>query len=1052
MNSTCEQNVLFSNMENPEEKISKKNFQEVLGTKHTKLDKYHCDKCRYTSKDHTQFKKHVLQHEEIKFACSYCSHISYTKGESQRHLVEHTGTFPYKCSFCDYGAVRNDYIVKHTQRVHGTVKRKGPPNDSKIIRDALPIKWSVVESKRFAQQNITTKNALPSTVNTCETPVNVTASNKGFLTDGVLNKMVNSAPTEQSSTPKRSVPSNVQVELIAPLNDPIDPDIPLMVAAPPDLIIPPNCFVELVEVHRVNGSKELELKFISQHVSESDVNHKKEDQANRVGSYSEADGSQQIVTSMFPCNFLPKCENTKTLTTSKKPKARFPQKAVANTFKDKKSSESAELSVLPNVQNIPNQGMSEDPDSFLSTDQRNFENSVDIPCAAESVLGGSKEHLDFRPFGRNNTEKNAETESNDEILENKEGPVISSVFSLCCGTEDFPDCVRWGQNLNGVCGNRCKNYLKISEKHDEVKKYIPDVLDKLSQKKIRNNDNKADHDVNNSEFTKSITHKDIFLNDLASLPDSQLEITEKPQTMTCNAQITNGKNTNEGTPTYDCAVYFASNCECLESTTCGKKQNLPDNSQPVQEIKSTIKDPHSREMSKKCIAFEDKEAVETPTLTISSNSPKMMISNNKNSQRQEVLHHQTESVEDIHSSSIEMEENIENCLYSPSVPKHKSNVEGIYEDLDNAMPSHEGTALKAIRVDETIPVQPEINSKQHDDDPQANQSVVSQLSTSSKTGASLREINTNPAHNQDGSKNQMQTTRWRKGREIEDSPPVFIPQGAVLRILNPNQSLQSKVTLNTSQDYEDCLETLIPRPVPFTSLEEKKTCPETSLPQRKLSNLTIKRKRSEAENEILEENLKVHSQLNSSQLPQWKSRKPKNKKCRMASKVKICKYSTVEPKANASLCLTPLRNDQLIKLPSINQPVVVLNHPAVDTLEVTSVMRTVNRYKGNVFKVVLCERAKFSLYLHKRIKKQSEQLEHTGPVTERRMLKMKFKKIHQDNYQVVGFVPEVYPARIFKCWFCARMFYNQEEWLSHGQRHLTEATRDWNAIQNPTKK
>ncbi|XP_076844097.1 uncharacterized protein znf518b [Brachyhypopomus gauderio] len=78
-----------------------------------------CEKCRFSTKDVELFERHVAHHEEVTFSCTLCSHVSYSRVESQRHSVKHKGSFPYRCNWCDYGAVRRDYMVKHIQRIHG---------------------------------------------------------------------------------------------------------------------------------------------------------------------------------------------------------------------------------------------------------------------------------------------------------------------------------------------------------------------------------------------------------------------------------------------------------------------------------------------------------------------------------------------------------------------------------------------------------------------------------------------------------------------------------------------------------------------------------------------------------------------------------------------------------------------------------------------------------------------------------------------------------------------------------------------------------------------
>ncbi|XP_041917534.1 uncharacterized protein LOC121681703 [Alosa sapidissima] len=92
------------------------------GPSQTSNHKLFCSKCRFSTKDHDLFERHLAQHAGVTFTCNMCGHISYTKVESQRHAVQHSGKFPFKCDFCSYGAVRRDYVVKHVQRVHAKKK------------------------------------------------------------------------------------------------------------------------------------------------------------------------------------------------------------------------------------------------------------------------------------------------------------------------------------------------------------------------------------------------------------------------------------------------------------------------------------------------------------------------------------------------------------------------------------------------------------------------------------------------------------------------------------------------------------------------------------------------------------------------------------------------------------------------------------------------------------------------------------------------------------------------------------------------------------------
>ncbi|XP_056624884.1 zinc finger protein 518B [Triplophysa dalaica] len=88
-------------------------------------DRLCCAKCRFSTKDMDLFQRHVSHHKEVTFSCALCSHVSYSITESQKHVVSHTGSYPYRCSFCSYGAVRRDYMVKHIQRIHKRSAEKG---------------------------------------------------------------------------------------------------------------------------------------------------------------------------------------------------------------------------------------------------------------------------------------------------------------------------------------------------------------------------------------------------------------------------------------------------------------------------------------------------------------------------------------------------------------------------------------------------------------------------------------------------------------------------------------------------------------------------------------------------------------------------------------------------------------------------------------------------------------------------------------------------------------------------------------------------------------
>ncbi|KAK5906509.1 hypothetical protein CgunFtcFv8_002369 [Champsocephalus gunnari] len=130
-----------------------------------------------------------------------------------------------------------------------------------------------------------------------------------------------------------------------------------------------------------------------------------------------------------------------------------------------------------------------------------------------------------------------------------------------------------------------------------------------------------------------------------------------------------------------------------------------------------------------------------------------------------------------------------------------------------------------------------------------------------------------------------------------------------------------------------------------------------------------------------------------------------------------------------------------------------------DIPEVANIMKVVNRNKGAVTKVSLSQNTtqalseQGALWKSSLTKGASSQSDDTRPrpvlssVRERFLLKMKLRKKSKKKYEVVDPRPRCgQEPVVFDCWFCGRLFNNQEDWIGHGQRHLMEATRDWNKL------
>ncbi|XP_050193749.1 zinc finger protein 518A isoform X1 [Myiozetetes cayanensis] len=188
-----------------------------------------------------------------------------------------------------------------------------------------------------------------------------------------------------------------------------------------------------------------------------------------------------------------------------------------------------------------------------------------------------------------------------------------------------------------------------------------------------------------------------------------------------------------------------------------------------------------------------------------------------------------------------------------------------------------------------------------------------------------------------------------------------------------------------------------------------------------------------------------------------------HRKCKEKNQAAVVSESGSPYKQRASkktvrtLKLLPFNSNQLVKCPRRNQPVVVLNHPDVDVPEVVNLMKTIAKFKGHVLKVSLSKRTLEALLQPAFCnpldvttdvfsQKRYRTIKPISPVKERFVLKLTLKKTSKNNYQIVKTTSNNTLKAKFSCWFCGRIFDNQDNWVGHGQRHLMEATRDWNSL------
>nr|XP_057920132.1 zinc finger protein 518A [Doryrhamphus excisus]XP_057920133.1 zinc finger protein 518A [Doryrhamphus excisus] len=144
-----------------------------------------------------------------------------------------------------------------------------------------------------------------------------------------------------------------------------------------------------------------------------------------------------------------------------------------------------------------------------------------------------------------------------------------------------------------------------------------------------------------------------------------------------------------------------------------------------------------------------------------------------------------------------------------------------------------------------------------------------------------------------------------------------------------------------------------------------------------------------------------------------------------------------------TLKLIAISPSQLIRRPVRDQPVVVLNHPDADIPEVAKIMEVVNRYKGEVRKVILSRSTLNALSVTNDPGDHPTQLRPPWHgenfIQERFTLKLRLRRLGRKKYEVLDPIsPGRDVAKKFSCWFCGRIFEKQEVWMVHRQRHLMD--------------
>ncbi|XP_074443700.1 zinc finger protein 518B [Larus michahellis] len=957
------------------EKKSPSKTQETFKVKNFLPGKYYCDKCRFSTKDPLQYKKHVGQHEEIKFVCSHCNYVSYTKGEFQRHLVKHTGTFPYQCEYCEYGAVRHDYIVKHTRRVHETPTKR-LSNTIVNHKQKKPSQSTLFGKQKYGKIPFQNELSNSSSNVVCEIPGKAT---KTVCSSHDIECSTNTASFQAKTVLEPSEISvcenqSVEVEVYSPKTEPLQPGMPLTVIAPSELVVPSNCLAQIVEIKIVNGAQQLVLKLIPM----------------KEAIYKPVDGAEE------------ECEN----------------QGMEQSAEGKRSVSQSELLTMEvNVDKLSSVSNQLNLDSTYDKNSEClcFYDSQLSDCNSVSIQREDASKLCFHLV--------------------KGIDVHSGVIELCSpslvinSTEKKSDLKSSRWEVDG------KNLHYDLYCYEEAVDIPPPKYAAVSEEKSSKNISvEAAQEGKNSSFSAVLKQKD-------TLP---LKRNDK---------------------------------ECMSLPVSSTETHLAGKGFDKKSVTSSE-------------AGKNFQVTKTPAC-------EDMTSGFRKVKRAETISQKNNLL--LESLELQKMENKGNPFEGPvisSVFSLSSGAENVPEDVrwDDTTCNKKSATLLCRKIAQlmsaaesnmkSMPLRCHASSKKVLF-PQENSASCEGVvpATELEQPASLSQVRGGSSvigNEEDGKDQSLTCARTSKSRVTKNShvaTPVFIPKGTMLRVLNATSSQNSngtEIRSETSAPSVYCNEMFLPRPVPVSvseTLSSNLPClPNQSEPDAQSRSISL-RQRPKREASVKNNNRRTgvpfpkSSDVSKQSKPYSKSQLgPKNKvkqaSCRELPKRKTRTQSEASSGSDTLYLLTarrlrlvPLRMNQLIKCPRRNQPVVVLNHPDVDSPEIINVMKTINKYKGQVLKVVLSERTSSFLGVKRYRKRLTLQNVETGNQGKKQnMLKMKLKKTHKNNYQVVETSPADTLQCMFKCWFCGRVYMDQEEWISHGQRHLIEATKGWDVLSLPAKK
>ncbi|XP_072311955.1 zinc finger protein 518A [Eucyclogobius newberryi] len=1066
-----------------------------------------CDWCHFSTVDAGTFVQHIHHHKETSWKCSKCAHVSLSEVGHQNHMKGHSGTFPFTCEICGYGTARSEYLKRHIAVVHKSDKKSvwtaiednGTPLNSPASLKLLLKKTSPL-SEDSKEDNQMSKVNINSEINTNDKSLPVLSSDEvhQFSQDTLAKK--DSRSNNKLETSAADMVQEAEHSLSSDSGQ-TSPNGMTVVRVKNKLSLPPNCTTKVIGFKMVDGKKHLVLKVIQASTASdccAQLDHR--EFSNSKNSTLDSLQADDIMTVKV------KVEEEETLVsnlelssndtdvnndvygsliseehhvTNKFDQDTSPcQEAACSkiTFKDKLLATNHFVSSNSPSNNSPVEN-AESVDGVLShtlATQVLAEDSLLDTTATEKDKYGSKylafsssckdsenvslptqEVFTFHNYSKETTCSSPSlghsSHSSFELsAERVESPQLSLALTECPEVEKV-------RVETDVDVSRCEQRNSECTSDVEMDGCIAHVEEEENPESVLQDFNIIKIEEDNIPISKPPSNHPSPVDDGIVDEHSDTVTTQEPNI-----------DKNESTD------YLETNDSAKQNKTRLRILQLPEGKQSVllRTAESRIAVPVHVKASP---GFKLITNSTNPQINVSymkpaddkrANSGIVLGSNSKligvpTVKASALLSASKQGITSSSNHYLITSDLKRHPLLLPrtlnSTPADKT-TKTCYV-LQRSLPGAQNSPAPGLRLAGTqlslnsrpLLALPASSTESTGNLQSGRQTFLLRYVSPSKSGVCNEETK--------GKKPVGPCTQTNDNAGNKLFFKLVSPPNSLLSNASPSNAPLLLATRSPTQCF-------LLSPNNHSGIKKYFAVQNSSLNTTKDSILQspVKVQLSEAEKPILAprpvrppSQRKRRRKLLFDELPasSHKVRKLSNKA--LPEKDSVVQWSPVAKDQERTLRLSPLNSDQQIKWPRECQPVVVLNHPDVDIPEVASIMKIVQRHRGAVTKVSLSQKTIQALFdlsaTRSSTKDKSSQRDCPQPrtvqslVRERYLLKLKLRRKSRKKYQLVRTVPVLQEPVVFTCWFCGRLFDSQEAWIGHGQRHLLEATRDWNTLE-----